>query len=109
MTEPQLEMKIAPVLYPLHVNRARAVLGQRPTPVADPAVQAAVEHALSVAGVLNDGRYNDFALSVREGAVRIAIGAGASYGSAKCWPPSRFAEVANRLQSEADADVSGLR
>ncbi len=42
---------------------------------------------------------------VRRGALRIAIGAGASYGSAKCWPPSRFAEVANRLQSESDADV----
>jgi len=42
---------------------------------------------------------------VRQGALRIAIGAGASYGSAKCWPPPRFAEVANRLQSEADADV----
>jgi heptosyltransferase-2 len=42
---------------------------------------------------------------MRHGAVRIAIGAGASYGSAKCWPPSRFAEMANRLQSEADADV----
>lgn len=42
---------------------------------------------------------------VRQGARRIAIGAGASYGSAKCWPPSRFAEVANRLQSQADADV----
>ncbi len=42
---------------------------------------------------------------VRQSALRIAIGAGASYGSAKCWPPSRFAEVANRLQSEADADV----
>jgi heptosyltransferase II len=41
----------------------------------------------------------------RQGALRIAIGAGASYGSAKCWPPSRFAEVANRLQSEADAEV----
>jgi heptosyltransferase II len=41
----------------------------------------------------------------RRGARRIAIGAGASYGSAKCWPPSRFAEVANRLQLEADADV----
>ena len=24
---------------------------------------------------------------VRQGALRIAIGAGASYGSAKCWPP----------------------
>ena len=42
---------------------------------------------------------------VRQGAMRIAIGAGASYGSAKCWPPSRFAEVANRWQSKVDADV----
>lgn len=42
---------------------------------------------------------------VRQGALRVAIGAGASYGSAKCWPPSRFAEVANRLQSETDSDV----
>jgi len=42
---------------------------------------------------------------MREGALRIAIGAGASYGSAKCWPPSRFAEVANRLQAAAGADV----
>ena len=40
-----------------------------------------------------------------QGALRIAIGAGASYGSAKCWPPSRFADVANRLRSEMDADV----
>ena len=42
---------------------------------------------------------------VRQSVLRIAIAAGASYGSAKCWPPSRFAEVANGLQSEADADV----
>lgn len=42
---------------------------------------------------------------VRPNSLRIAIGAGASYGSAKCWPPSRFAELANRLQSESDADV----
>lgn len=41
----------------------------------------------------------------RQGALRIAIGAGASYGSAKCWQPSRFAEVANRLQTETHADV----
>ena len=41
----------------------------------------------------------------RPHAVRIAIGAGASYGSAKCWPPDRFAEVANRLQAQMDADV----
>jgi heptosyltransferase-2 len=44
-------------------------------------------------------------VGVRQGAVRIAIGAGASYGSAKCWPPSRFAEVANRLPSVADTEV----
>jgi lipopolysaccharide heptosyltransferase II len=42
---------------------------------------------------------------VRPGAVRVAIGAGASYGSAKCWPPSRFAELATRLQTQMDADV----
>ena len=42
---------------------------------------------------------------VRPGAPRVAIGAGASYGSAKCWASSRFAEVTNRLQSESDADV----
>ena len=42
---------------------------------------------------------------VRPNSLRIAIGAGASYGSAKCWPPSRFAELANRLQAGSDADV----
>jgi heptosyltransferase-2 len=41
----------------------------------------------------------------RPHALRVAIGAGASYGSAKCWPPPRFADVAGRLQSQADADV----
>jgi heptosyltransferase-2 len=41
----------------------------------------------------------------RPGVVRIAIGAAASYGAARCWPPSRFAELANRLQSHMDADV----
>jgi len=41
----------------------------------------------------------------RTGALRVAIGAGASYGSAKCWLPSRFAELANRLQSQKDADI----
>lgn len=39
------------------------------------------------------------------GRLRIAIGAGASYGSAKCWPPDRFAEIADRLQTQLDADV----
>lgn len=41
----------------------------------------------------------------RTNVLRVAIGAGASFGSAKCWPPSRFAELANRLQSQSDADV----
>ena len=36
---------------------------------------------------------------------RIAIGAGASYGSAKCWPPERFADWANRFLEHNDADV----
>jgi heptosyltransferase-2 len=31
------------------------------------------------------------------GAIRIAVGAGASYGSAKCWPPERFAKSINQL------------
>ena len=41
----------------------------------------------------------------RPNAVRIAIGAGASYGSAKCWPPARFADFVNRFRLHTDADV----
>ena len=41
----------------------------------------------------------------RPNAIRIAVGAGASYGSAKCWPPDRFAKSLNALLSEHDADV----
>jgi heptosyltransferase-2 len=41
----------------------------------------------------------------RRGVLLVAFGAGAAYGSARCWPPSRFAELANRLQSQRDADV----
>jgi heptosyltransferase-2 len=37
--------------------------------------------------------------------LRVAIGAGASYGSAKCWPPDRFVEVANRLIAESNAEI----
>ena len=49
----------------------------------------------------------DFLLAAgaRQNSLRIAIGAGASYGSAKCWPPDRFAELANRLQAQTDADA----
>jgi heptosyltransferase-2 len=38
-------------------------------------------------------------------AIRIAMGAGASYGSAKCWPPERFARAINQLLKERKADV----
>jgi heptosyltransferase-2 len=41
----------------------------------------------------------------RTHALRIAVGAGASYGSAKCWPPDRFAKALNALLSHSDADV----
>jgi len=39
------------------------------------------------------------------GRMRIAVGAGASYGSAKCWPPDRFATMLNGLAEKIDADV----
>jgi len=41
----------------------------------------------------------------RPQARRIALGAGASFGAARCWPAERFAETANRLAEEEDADV----
>jgi heptosyltransferase-2 len=45
------------------------------------------------------------AAGARDDVPRIAIGAGASYGSAKCWPPERFAEFVNRVRRENDSDV----
>jgi heptosyltransferase-2 len=37
--------------------------------------------------------------------LRIAFAAGAAYGSAKCWPASRYAALADRLIAEFDADM----
>lgn len=45
------------------------------------------------------------AAGARSGRTRIAVGAGASYGSAKCWLPERFAETLNLLAAERDCDV----
>ena len=41
----------------------------------------------------------------RPHARRIAVGAGASYGSAKCWPPDRFAKALNATSGNTDADI----
>jgi len=41
----------------------------------------------------------------RPSSLRIAIGAGASYGSAKCWPPVRFAAFVNQFRTRTDAEV----
>jgi len=41
----------------------------------------------------------------RPSAPRLAVGAGASFGSAKCWPPDRFAKAINEFQSRFDVDV----
>jgi heptosyltransferase-2 len=45
------------------------------------------------------------AAGVRQNALRIAFASGAAYGSAKCWEPERYAELADRLVTALDADV----
>lgn len=42
---------------------------------------------------------------VRRGTLRVALAPGAAYGSAKCWMPERFAQLADRLIADFDADV----
>ena len=56
------------------------------------AARAASESALRNAGA-------------NENSWRVAVAPGASYGAAKCWPPERFAQLADRLISESGADV----
>jgi heptosyltransferase-2 len=71
-------------------------------------IEALPEESLITLNVSEQSRRHaaEFLLAcgARPAAIRIAIAAGASYGSAKCWPPDRFAEVLNHLQQQIDAD-----
>jgi heptosyltransferase-2 len=50
-----------------------------------------------------ESRLREF--GARPRAIRIAVAAGASYGSAKCWPPERFALALNSLLQLGTADI----
>jgi heptosyltransferase II len=41
----------------------------------------------------------------QRGGIRIAVGAGAAYGSAKCWPPERFAQAIKQLLKARPAEI----
>lgn len=58
----------------------------------DPAQRARAEETLCRAGA-------------RGRALRVAVAPGAAYGTAKCWPASRYATLADRLIADFGADV----
>ncbi len=59
----------------------------------EPLAIARAQEKLRAAGVRADS------------ALRIALAPGAAYGSAKCWPVERYAQLADRLIAEFGADV----
>jgi heptosyltransferase-2 len=66
----------------------------------EPFIRLAIPHEYSVAA---EEKLRSF--GSRSNKIRIAVGAGASYGSAKCWPPERFAATVNSLQDHSKTDV----
>jgi heptosyltransferase-2 len=66
----------------------------------EPFIRLAIPHEYSVAA---EEKLRSF--GSRSNKLRIAVGAGASYGSAKCWPPERFAATVNSLQDHSETDV----